>query len=126
MHSNWIIHRDLKLPNLLYSNSGLLKVADFGLARTFGEPTRPLTPHVVTLWYRPPELLFGSKIYTKALDMWAVGCIMGELLIQKPLLPGKNELDQVHRICNLLGSPTNSIWFVYSSYQFYHFLYLLQ
>ena len=70
MHKKWIIHRDLKMANLLYSNRGELKIADFGLARTYGYPLRALTPKVVTLWYRPPELLFGSKLYSTALDMW--------------------------------------------------------
>lgn len=110
MHANWVMHRDLKLPNLLYSNDGVLKVADFGLARYFGSESRPMTPRVVTLWYRPPELLFGSQVYTESLDMWAVGCIIGELLLQQPLLPGKNEFDQIHRICNLLGTPNEHTW----------------
>eukprot|EP01116_Phalansterium_solitarium_P015799 TRINITY_DN3527_c0_g1_i7.p1 TRINITY_DN3527_c0_g1~~TRINITY_DN3527_c0_g1_i7.p1 ORF type:complete len:194 (-),score=89.36 TRINITY_DN3527_c0_g1_i7:516-1097(-) len=70
LHDNWIIHRDLKLSNLLFNNRGQLKLADFGLARVFGYPLRNMTPKVVTLWYRPPELLMGAETYTTAVDMW--------------------------------------------------------
>ncbi|KAJ3331440.1 Cdc2- kinase [Blyttiomyces sp. JEL0837] len=84
--------------------------ADFGLARKFGQPARPMTPRVVTLWYRAPEVLLGTKCYTHAIDMWAVGCIFGELLKNGPLLPGKSERHQMELICNLLGAPTDRIW----------------
>jgi cyclin-dependent kinase 10 len=80
--------------------------ADFGLARKYSlPPDSQLTPGVVTLWYRAPELLFGAKAQTTAVDMWACGCIFGELLINKPLLPGKSEADQIGCIIDLLGSP---------------------
>eukprot|EP00002_Diphylleia_rotans_P034798 TRINITY_DN7506_c0_g1_i3.p1 TRINITY_DN7506_c0_g1~~TRINITY_DN7506_c0_g1_i3.p1 ORF type:complete len:295 (+),score=47.94 TRINITY_DN7506_c0_g1_i3:594-1478(+) len=110
LHANWIIHRDIKMSNLLYTNKGLLKLADFGLARTFGEPLRPMTQKVVTLWYRAPELLLGQKKYTTAIDMWAVGCVLGELIIHAPLLPGRSDSDQFDLICKLLGSPNEKIW----------------
>lgn len=84
--------------------------ADFGLARTFGYPYKPMTPLVVTLWYRAPELLFDAKIHTTAVDMWAVGCIFGELLGNKPLMPGKSELHQIQLIVDLVGSPNDTIW----------------
>ena len=115
LHSNHIIHRDLKVSNLLLTDKGCLKIADFGLARSMGVPPKPLTPTVVTLWYRGPELLLGSKTYTMALDMWAVGCIFCELLSNKPLLPGKSEIDQLGLIVNLLGTPNEAIWSGFSS-----------
>ena len=76
---------------------------------------QPLTPKVVTLWYRAPELFFGSDTYTTSLDIWAVGCIFGELLNNKPLLPGKSEINQVELIVQLLGTPNDSIWPGFSS-----------
>ncbi|KAJ0056730.1 hypothetical protein NL108_013124 [Boleophthalmus pectinirostris] len=88
LHHNFIIHRDLKVSNLLMTDKGQVKIADFGLARTYGLPQQPMTPRVVTLWYRAPELLLGSTSQSTALDMWAVGCILAELLLHKPLLPG--------------------------------------
>ncbi|CEM03300.1 unnamed protein product [Vitrella brassicaformis CCMP3155] len=110
LHDNFIIHRDVKLSNLLLNNKGTLKLADFGLAREFGSPSEPATQNVVTLWYRAPELLFGAPSYSMAIDMWAVGCIFGELLYHQPILPGKNESQQVQLICNLLGTPNPKIW----------------
>lgn len=115
LHKNYIIHRDLKVSNLLLTDKGCLKVADFGLARAVGIPPKPLTPKVVTLWYRAPELLFGATMYTTALDMWAIGCIFGEILNNKPLLPGKSEIDQIELIVQLLGTPNDTIWPGFSS-----------
>ena len=120
LHDRWIIHRDLKTSNLLYTNHGQLKVADFGLVRTMGFPLRRVTTNVVTLWYRPPELLLGSQLYSFALDIWftrlfhvtarSIGCILGELLLRHPLLCGNNESDQLFKIFNLLGSPSIENW----------------
>merc|ERR1711934_1015869 len=86
LHDNWIMHRDLKLSNLLLNNAGELKLCDFGLAREYGHPLSRYTGKVVTLWYRPPELLLGVHTYGTAVDMWGVGCIFGELLQNAPLL----------------------------------------
>ncbi|KAM9752352.1 cyclin-dependent kinase 11B isoform 2-T3 [Menidia menidia] len=110
LHDNWILHRDLKTSNLLLSHKGILKIGDFGLAREYGSPLKPYTPVVVTLWYRSPELLLGAKEYSTAVDLWSVGCIFGELLTQKPLFPGKSEIDQINKIFKDLGSPSEKIW----------------
>ena len=98
LHNNWILHRDLKTSNLLMSNRGQVKVADFGMARYFGDPPPKMTQLVVTLWYRAPELLLGAENYGKAVDMWSIGCIFGELLTKEPLLQGKNEVDQLSKV----------------------------
>lgn len=110
LHQHFIVHRDLKVSNLLLTDHGIVKIADFGLARTYGLPLKNMTPRVVTLWYRAPELLFGSKTHSTAVDMWAMGCILAELLAHKPLFPGKSELQMIDKIIELLGSPNESIW----------------
>jgi cell division cycle 2-like protein len=110
LHDNWIIHRDLKTSNLLYSNSGVLKVCDFGLARLYGDPIKKMTPGVVTLWYRPPEILLGEEAYDPSVDMWSAGCIFAELLQKEALFPGKTELEMLSRIFTTLGTPTEESW----------------
>lgn len=103
LHSHFIIHRDLKVSNLLLTDKGCIKIADFGLARLFSKSEPKMTPNVVTLWYRAPELLLGASTHTFAIDMWAAGCILGELLLHKPLIPGKTEIQQIEMIIELLG-----------------------
>ncbi|CAA2999198.1 cyclin-dependent kinase G-2-like isoform X1 [Olea europaea subsp. europaea] len=109
LHDNWVLHRDLKTSNLLLNNSGELKICDFGLARQYGSPLKPYTQLVVTLWYRAPELLLGTKQYSTAIDMWSLGCIMAELLSKEPLFNGKTELDQLNKIYRILGKPNEEI-----------------
>lgn len=92
------------------NNRGQIKVADFGLARKFGDPLGEMTQLVVTLWYRAPELLLGAKEYTTAIDMWSIGCIFAELIQKDPLFPGRGEIDQLNRIFNLLGKPNEDMW----------------
>ncbi|KAF6766349.1 Pkinase-domain-containing protein [Ephemerocybe angulata] len=116
-HQNWILHRDLKTSNLLMNNRGTIKVADFGLARRFGDPVGlgGMTQLVVTLWYRAPEILLGATEYSTAVDMWSVGCIFAELLLKEPLFQSKNEIELISMIFKLLGPPTKSSWPDYSS-----------
>ncbi|XP_063221761.1 cyclin-dependent kinase 7 isoform X2 [Bacillus rossius redtenbacheri] len=110
LHLNWILHRDLKPNNLLVNSSGVLKLGDFGLAKCFGSPNRIYTHQVVTRWYRSPELLFGARMYGTGVDMWAVGCILAELLLRVPFLPGDSDLDQLTHIFQALGTPTEGSW----------------
>ena len=125
LHSNWILHRDLKTSNLLMNNRGQMKVADFGMARYYGDPPPKLTQLVVTLWYRAPELLLGAEKYGAEIDLWSVGCIFGELLTKQPLLQGKNEVDQLAKVAHsqnsdlldtLLTIPDiRTLWYPYGS-----------
>ena len=124
MVQNKILHRDMKAANLLISNSGSLQIADFGLARSFdpNPSSKPLRPHtkpkpdrkytncVVTRWYRPPELLLGARSYGGEVDMWGIGCVLGEMFFRKPILPGASDLDQLERIWQLCGTPTQITW----------------
>lgn len=110
LHENFVMHRDLKTSNLLLNNQGELKICDFGLARKYGDPLRPYTHLVVTLFYRAPELLLGQETYSSAIDMWSVGCIMAELILRTPLFPGANEMDQIEKIMSVLGTPRDEDW----------------
>uniref|UniRef100_H2NUS1 cyclin-dependent kinase n=2 Tax=Pongo abelii TaxID=9601 RepID=H2NUS1_PONAB len=109
-HSHRVIHRDLKPQNLLINELGAIKLADFGLARAFGVPLRTYTHEVVTLWYRAPEILLGSKFYTTAVDIWSIGCIFAEMVTRKALFPGDSEIDQLFRIFRMLGTPSEDTW----------------
>ena len=92
-----LLRRDLKPQNLLIDTHGNIKLADFGLARAFGFPVRTYTHEVVTLWYRAPEILMGSKFYNTSVDTWSLGCIFAEMITRKPLFPGDSEIDQLFR-----------------------------
>ncbi|ODO09419.1 cyclin-dependent kinase 1 [Cryptococcus amylolentus CBS 6273] len=109
-HGHRILHRDLKPQNLLINKGGDLKIADFGLARAFGIPLRTYTHEVVTLWYRAPEVLLGSRHYSTAIDMWSVGCIVAEMATRQPLFPGDSEIDEIFRIFRVLGTPDEDVW----------------
>ncbi|XP_041998645.1 protein IMPAIRED IN BABA-INDUCED STERILITY 1-like [Salvia splendens] len=110
-HARGVMHRDIKGANLLVDDGGVLKVADFGLANfsSYGQ-RQPLTSRVVTLWYRPPELLLGSTEYGASVDLWSVGCLLAELLIGRPILQGRTEVEQLHKIFKLCGSPPDDYW----------------
>lgn len=111
-HSHWILHRDLKTSNLLMNNRGTIKVADFGLARRYGDPVGigGMTQLVVTLWYRAPEILLGETTYSTAVDIWSVGCILGELVLKEPMFQAKGEIELLGMIFKLLGPPNPSSW----------------
>ncbi|CAI8615519.1 unnamed protein product [Vicia faba] len=110
-HNRHVLHRDIKGSNLLVDNEGILKIADFGLASFFDPNHRhPMTSRVVTLWYRPPELLLGATSYGVGVDLWSAGCILGELLAGKPIMPGRTEVEQLHKIYKLCGSPSDEYW----------------
>jgi len=133
MHGKWYLHRDLKPSNILvkmsdnHSQGGCIALADFGLARRYQEPAFAMTLPVVTLWYRAPELLFGEQHYGPGVDMWSIGCIMGELIKSggsmktnnddyeddddsNAILKGQGELDQIDQIFSLLGVPDEETW----------------
>eukprot|EP01061_Rhynchopus_euleeides_P019062 TRINITY_DN3137_c1_g1_i5.p1 TRINITY_DN3137_c1_g1~~TRINITY_DN3137_c1_g1_i5.p1 ORF type:complete len:404 (+),score=157.39 TRINITY_DN3137_c1_g1_i5:242-1453(+) len=109
-HDHRVVHRDLKPQNILIQQNGVLKIADFGLARAFQYPMESNTPETVTLWYRAPELLLGLRNYTPLVDMWSVGAIMGEMSKGQPLFPGECEVDAMFKIFRLLGTPTADEW----------------
>ncbi|XP_009624462.1 putative serine/threonine-protein kinase At1g54610 isoform X1 [Nicotiana tabacum] len=110
-HNNGVLHRDVKGSNLLIDNEGILKIADFGLAAFYDpEHKQPMTSRVVTLWYRPPELLLGATRYGVGVDLWSAGCILAELLAGKPIMPGRTEVEQLHKIFKLCGSPSDEYW----------------
>ncbi|KAF9198377.1 cyclin-dependent serine/threonine protein kinase [Haplosporangium sp. Z 27] len=109
-HEHRVLHRDLKPQNLLISKKGDLKLGDFGLARAFGIPVRSYSHEVVTLWYRAPDVLMGSKQYATSIDIWSAGCIFAEMASGRPLFPGSSSKDQLLKIFKILGTPTEESW----------------
>lgn len=107
LHSHEVLHRDLKVQNMMYSLQGELKVIDFGMANVVAHAR---TTQVITRMYRPPELLFGCTAYTSAIDMWSVGCIMAELVLGQPYLPGNTDIEQLSLIFRALGTPEQNAW----------------
>lgn len=121
MHRNHILHRDMKAANLLIDNSGSLRIADFGLARAYDPAVvngmrdhhgkeKKYTNCVVTRWYRPPELLLGARQYGGEVDIWGIGCVLGEMFMRKPILPGTSDIDQLEKIWQLCGTPNQHTW----------------
>ncbi|CAO0792705.1 unnamed protein product [Mucor circinelloides] len=113
-HSHRVLHRDLKPQNLLINKvnttKGELKLGDFGLARAYGIPVRSYSHEVVTLWYRAPDVLMGSRQYSTSIDLWSAGCIFAEMASGRPLFPGNSISDQLQRIFKVLGTPTEETW----------------
>lgn len=110
-HAHRVLHRDLKPQNLLIDKStNKLKLADFGLARAFGIPVRAYTHEVVTLWYRAPEILLGVRHYSTPVDVWSIGCIFAEMINHGPLFAGDSEIDELFKIFQVLGTPTEETW----------------
>jgi negative regulator of PHO system len=109
-HTNRVLHRDLKPQNLLINLKGQLKLADFGLARAFGIPVNTFSNEVVTLWYRAPDVLLGSRTYNTSIDIWSAGCIMAEMYSGRPLFPGTTNEDQLIRIFRIMGTPSERTW----------------
>jgi cyclin-dependent kinase 7 len=109
-HEHFILHRDIKPANLLISADGMVKLADFGLARSMASPGNKLTHEVATSWYRSPELLFGCTNYSFGPDAWSCGCVLGELLLRSPVFPGESDTNQLQKIFALLGTPVPEDW----------------
>jgi len=109
-HARRVLHRDLKPENILISDEGALKIADFGLGREHGLPINELTHEVVTLWYRPPEILLGKQRYSGSADVWGIACIMAELATKIPLFTGDSEIDQLFQIYKIMGTPNPETW----------------
>lgn len=109
-HANFVLHRDIKPNNLLISSTGEIKLADFGLARSFSDPYRMMTSNVITRWYRPPELLFGAKHYSGTVDIWSVGLVFAELVLRTPYIAGDTEVHQINLICQAIGTPAEDNW----------------
>ena len=109
-HENFVLHRDIKPNNLLIAADGEVKLADFGLARSFSDPYRPMTHQVITRWYRPPELLYGARFYSGAVDIWSMGLVFAELVIRTPFIAGNSDMHQIELICQAIGTPTEDNW----------------
>lgn len=110
IHKNNIIHRDLKPQNLLITNDGVMKIADFGLARGYGIPVKNYTHEVVTLWYRPPDVLLGSKTYFTSVDIWSIGCIFAEMVNGVALFDGVDAQNQLKKIFKIRGTPSEKTY----------------
>lgn len=109
-HENFVLHRDIKPNNLLIASDGEVKLADFGLARSFADPYLNMTHQVITRWYRPLELLYGARQYSSSVDIWSMGMVFAELLLRVPFVAGSSDMDQISKICAAFGTPTEENW----------------
>ncbi|KAL6716275.1 TFIIH complex serine/threonine-protein kinase subunit kin28 [Lecanora helva] len=109
-HENFVLHRDIKPNNLLIAADGEVKLADFGLARSFSDPDGRMTYNVITRWYRPPELLLQARSYSGVVDVWSIGMVFAELILRAPYLPGTTDINQFQQICTNIGTPNEDNW----------------
>ena len=119
MHSNGILHRDIKPQNILISANRILKYADFGLSRTIDIPLKKYTKEIETLWYRAPELMLGESKYSFNVDIWALGCLFAEMITKKPLFMGDSQVDQLFKIFSVFGTPNEESWNGVTNLPFY-------
>lgn len=110
LHKHYVLHRDIKPENILIGNDGLIKIADFGMARYISSYERGMTQNVVTNWYRAPEIFFGSKYYSFNIDIWSIGCIFAQLITKEPLFAGDNDISILKKIFSLIGVPSETTW----------------
>jgi cyclin-dependent kinase len=106
-HLHKLLHRDLKPQNLLINREGILKLADFGLARALGIPVKNFTHEVVTMWYLAPDILMGNKNYSTSVDIWSVGCIFAEIVNRKPLFASQDKAEQLQKIFKIRSTPSD-------------------
>jgi cyclin-dependent kinase len=120
LHSKKVLHRNLKPQNILISEDrSLIKISDFWLGRTYSIPLKNYTKEVLTLWYRAPELILGTEIYSTGIDVWSIGCIFGELLLKKPLFLADSEINLLFKVFELLGSPNEETLPGYKTFPLY-------
>ncbi|KAJ3371267.1 hypothetical protein GGF31_003446 [Allomyces arbusculus] len=117
-HGKFIMHRDLKPCNIMMTNDLTLKIGDFGISRYMSYPFGPNTKEIVTLYYRPPEILLGETVYDFTVDSWSVGCILGELFKLNVIFKGQDQIDQLNKICSILGAPTSTYFQSLPNYSF--------
>ncbi|KAL0222292.1 hypothetical protein RCL1_002146 [Eukaryota sp. TZLM3-RCL] len=110
LHSNFVFHRDIKPGNLLVSSTGQIKLTDFGMSRTFGSPNKPFSGNVTTIWYRAPEILFGSRFYSTAVDIWSAGCIFVEMMLKRPLFEAATDISMISKIASVVGPLNETSW----------------
>lgn len=124
LHRHAVVHRDIKGSNILLDNAGRIKLADFGLARyvDLDDPNAHYTNRVITLWYRPPELLLGETQYSTEVDIWSMGCLLVELFMRKAIFPGKDEVSELEEIYKILGTPTREYWPEQTALPWYHLI----